>query len=134
MRVDLDGRGALVTDGDGMIGRAIEKRLSHDGGRVIVADINLEGAESLAAMLPDAIAVTIDIPRIESTDAGVARIVEQCGRLDILVNSAGVNKRGGTVQEMTDTLLFFCDPLNTYTTGQMLAVDGGWSVGYARNF
>lgn len=43
-------------------------------------------------------------------------------------------KRPGTVAEVTDTVLFFCDPLNTYTTGQMLSVDGGWSAGYGRNF
>ena len=28
----------------------------------------------------------------------------------------------------------FADPLNTYTTGQMLSVDGGWTAGYGRNF
>lgn len=43
-------------------------------------------------------------------------------------------KRPGTVAEVTDTVLFYCDPLNTYTTGQLLSVDGGWSAGYARNF
>jgi len=91
MRVDLEGRVALVTGAAGTIGRAIAKRLSENGGRVIVADINREGAENFAATLPDAIAVTIDISSIESTEAGVARVVEQWGRLDILVNNAGVN-------------------------------------------
>jgi NAD(P)-dependent dehydrogenase (short-subunit alcohol dehydrogenase family) len=43
-------------------------------------------------------------------------------------------KRSGMIGEVVDTVLFFCDPLNTYTTGQMLAVDGGWSAGYGRNF
>jgi NAD(P)-dependent dehydrogenase (short-subunit alcohol dehydrogenase family) len=42
--------------------------------------------------------------------------------------------RAGTVQEIVDTVLFFCDPLNSYTTGQLLSVDGGWSAGYGRNF
>ena len=37
-------------------------------------------------------------------------------------------------EEIVDTVLFFCDPLNSYTTGQLLSVDGGWSAGYGRNF
>lgn len=42
--------------------------------------------------------------------------------------------RAGTIDEAVAALLFFSDPLNTYTTGQMLAVDGGWMAGYGRNF
>jgi NAD(P)-dependent dehydrogenase (short-subunit alcohol dehydrogenase family) len=42
--------------------------------------------------------------------------------------------RPGTIEEVVDTALFFADPLNTYTTGQMLSVDGGWTAGYGRNF
>lgn len=42
--------------------------------------------------------------------------------------------RAGTVEEAVAAVLFFCDPLNTYTTGQMLGVDGGWMAGYGRNF
>lgn len=42
--------------------------------------------------------------------------------------------RAGTTKEVADTVLFLCDPANTYLTGQMLSVDGGWSAGYGRNF
>ena len=42
--------------------------------------------------------------------------------------------RAGTIAEAVAAVLFFCDPLNTYTTGQMLGVDGGWTAGYGRNF
>lgn len=91
MQVDLDGRVALVTGAAGAIGRAIARRLSDNGARVVVADINSEGAEAYAAELPDAIAATIDITSDQSAEAGVARTLEQFGRLDILVNNAGVN-------------------------------------------
>ena len=76
----------------------------------------------------------------------------QCGPA-VLVNAVGVGaigepliagdaamlghasvKRVGTISEVVDTVLFFCDPANTYTTGQMLCVDGGWSAGYGRSF
>ncbi len=42
--------------------------------------------------------------------------------------------RAGGIEEAVSAVLFFCDPLNTYTTGQMLSVDGGWTAGYGRNF
>jgi len=42
--------------------------------------------------------------------------------------------RAGCIEEAVAAVLFFCDPLNTYTTGQMLGVDGGWTAGYGRNF
>lgn len=42
--------------------------------------------------------------------------------------------RSGTIDEVVAAVLFFCDPLNTYSTGQMLSVDGGWSAGYGRDF
>lgn len=42
--------------------------------------------------------------------------------------------RAGTVDDVVAAVKFFCDPLNTYTTGQLLPVDGGWSAGYGRSF
>jgi len=42
--------------------------------------------------------------------------------------------RAGRIDDIVNTVLFLCDPANTYTTGQILNVDGGWSVGYGRNF
>lgn len=43
-------------------------------------------------------------------------------------------QRVGTIEEVVDPILFFCDPMNTYTTGQFLSIDGGWAAGYARSF
>ena len=40
----------------------------------------------------------------------------------------------GTVAEAVAAVLFLCDPANSYTTGQLLSVDGGWTAGYGRNF
>jgi NAD(P)-dependent dehydrogenase (short-subunit alcohol dehydrogenase family) len=42
--------------------------------------------------------------------------------------------RPGTVAEAVAAVLFLCDPENSYTTGQLLSVDGGWTAGYGRNF
>lgn len=42
--------------------------------------------------------------------------------------------RAGQLGHLIDAALFLCDPANTYMTGQVLTVDGGWSAGYGRNF
>lgn len=43
-------------------------------------------------------------------------------------------RREGTPAEIARATLFLADPANTYTTGHVMAVDGGWSIGYARDF
>lgn len=91
MQVDMRGRVALVTGAAGTIGRAIARRLSDNGASVVVADINREGAEAYAGELPDALAAVIDISSKDSTEAGVAETITRYGRLDILINNAGVN-------------------------------------------
>lgn len=91
MRCDLSDRVALVTGAAGAIGSAIAKRLSDNGAAVVVADIDMAGAERVAAGLENAMACALDIRDRQSVDAAIARVSERYGRLDILVNNAGVN-------------------------------------------
>ncbi len=91
MRCDLNGRVAFVTGAAGAIGSAIARRLADNGAAVVIADIDLEGAERVAAALPDAIACRADIRSAASAEAAVAACIERFGRIDILVNNAGVN-------------------------------------------
>lgn len=81
----------MVTGAAGAIGSAIAKRLSDNGAAVVVADIDMAGAERVAAGLCNAKACALDIRDGQSVDAAIARVCEQYGRLDILVNNAGVN-------------------------------------------
>ncbi|MER9191260.1 SDR family NAD(P)-dependent oxidoreductase [Mesorhizobium australicum] len=91
MRCDLSGKIALVTGAAGAIGRSVARRLSANGAAIIVADIDFEGAERVAAGLDGAMACAVDIRNAASVDAAVAATIERYGRLDILVNNAGVN-------------------------------------------
>jgi NAD(P)-dependent dehydrogenase (short-subunit alcohol dehydrogenase family) len=91
MRCNISDKVALVTGAAGAIGSAIAKRLSDNGAAVVVADIDREGAERVAAGLENAMACALDIRNAQSVDGAIARVSERYGRLDILVNNAGVN-------------------------------------------
>jgi NAD(P)-dependent dehydrogenase (short-subunit alcohol dehydrogenase family) len=73
-------------------------------------------------------------PAVLVNALGVGAIGEALVAGDAAMLGHASVKRPGTVAEVVDTALFFCDPLNSYTTGQLLSVDGGWSAGYGRNF
>ncbi len=90
----LKGSVALVTGGARGIGRAIALRYGQAGAEVMIADIDLAGAQAGAAEIRaaggSADACLTDIGRPEESAAMVARTVERFGRLDVLVNNAGV--------------------------------------------
>jgi NAD(P)-dependent dehydrogenase (short-subunit alcohol dehydrogenase family) len=91
VRTDLRGKVAFVTGAAGAIGSAIARRLTENGAAVAVADINLEGARAVAARLDDALAVEVDISSEQAIQAAIDATMERYGRLDILINNAGVN-------------------------------------------
>ena len=83
----LDGRRALVTGGASGIGEHTVRALAGAGASVIVADLNLEGAKTLAQTLGEAVsAVQIDV----TDPASIRQVFESLDRLDILVNNAGI--------------------------------------------
>jgi len=86
----LDNRHALVTGGASGIGEATVKELIRAGAFVWIADINLAAAEALAASLPSAQALPLDV----TSPTSIAAAVAQLSRLDILVNNAGIGHVG----------------------------------------
>jgi 2-keto-3-deoxy-L-fuconate dehydrogenase len=86
----LDNRHALVTGGASGIGEATVKELVRAGAFVWIADINHAAAEALAASLPSAQALPLDVTSPTSIADAVARL----DRLDILVNNAGIGHVG----------------------------------------
>lgn len=91
MKADLSGRVAMVTGAANGIGRAIAECLAANGAAVIVADIDTGNARAVAAALPEAIAVEMDVRDEAGIARGIAVCIQKFGRLDILVNNAGVN-------------------------------------------
>ncbi|MBX3030489.1 MAG: SDR family oxidoreductase [Chloroflexi bacterium] len=90
---DLAGRVAVVTGGGSGLGRAISVGYAQAGVTVIVADVNDDGVAetvaTIAAQGGSAIASHLDVTSKEQVDALADRVVQDHGRVDILVNSAG---------------------------------------------
>jgi NAD(P)-dependent dehydrogenase (short-subunit alcohol dehydrogenase family) len=81
---------ALVTGGASGIGAATARELTRAGAQVMIADLNAAAAESLAAELPGAQAVALDVTSSASIEQAFANI----SQLDILVNCAGIGLVG----------------------------------------
>jgi 3-oxoacyl-[acyl-carrier protein] reductase len=103
MPFDLSGQTAIVTGGATGIGEAICKRLAEAGATVAVADIDLKGAEQLAATLPNgAFGVAVDVSNSASVKAAVDQVVKKTGRVHVVVNNAGIAGKSGPIQDHTD--------------------------------
>jgi glucose 1-dehydrogenase len=103
----LAGKCAIVTGAANGIGFACARRLAADGAAVALADINAELGEAAAKQLRDegarAIFVTTDVTRRTAIDALVNRAVDEFGRLDIMLNNAGVALTA-SILEMSDEI------------------------------
>ena len=90
----LRNRVAIVTGGGRGIGKAIAVRLATHGASIVIADIDLQAAESVIAELQAlghrALAVPTDISSSEQVQAMVQATLEKFGRIDILINNAGI--------------------------------------------
>jgi NAD(P)-dependent dehydrogenase (short-subunit alcohol dehydrogenase family) len=92
-------RVALVTGAGRGIGRAIAGRLARDGATVVLADVNVEAAERVAAEITGAgdraVAERLDVTDAGAVEAFFGRLDERFGRLDHLVCNAGLTAAGG---------------------------------------
>ncbi|WP_373138748.1 SDR family NAD(P)-dependent oxidoreductase [Mycobacterium marinum] len=89
---ELAGKVAIVTGGASGIGRATVARFIAEGARVVIADVEEERGESLAAALgADAMFCRTDVSQPEQVAAVVAAAVENFGGLHVMVNNAGVS-------------------------------------------
>jgi 3-oxoacyl-[acyl-carrier protein] reductase len=100
------GKVALLTGAAGGIGLATARALVAEGAHLVMGDV-ADLAPALAS-LQDAggetpVAVRLDVTETSSAEAAVARAVEQFGKLDILINNAGVGKPA-SLAEVTDDL------------------------------
>ena len=112
---ELNGRVALVTGASRGIGRGIARRLAAAGAHVFVSarslnrSIDYEGTleetvDLIRARGGEATAIGADLSNPEERDSLIPRVVDQAGRLDVLVNNAGL-ARFSKIEDMPDEVL-----------------------------
>ena len=104
--LELPERVTIVTGAARGIGFAIAERLSRAGAYVVVADVDEEGAvaavERLREAGGEAVEAVADITKPDEVDAIVKRAIDTFGKLDVLVNNAGITGRDAPLSEITD--------------------------------
>jgi len=85
---------AVVTGAASGIGKEIAHAFAREGAKIAIADLNQQGADAAAAELAGtdrrAIGVAMDVTNEAQVEAGMAKVVETFGRIDILVSNAGI--------------------------------------------
>jgi 3-oxoacyl-[acyl-carrier protein] reductase len=101
----LDGKVAIVTGAAQGIGAAVAERLASEGAALAALDINLEKAQETAEHVRQAggqaEAFQVDVANTEAVKNVVAQVIDRFGRVDVLVNNAGVT-RDGLLLTMTE--------------------------------
>ena len=101
----LDERVAIVTGAANGIGRACAEGLARAGAHVIAVDVDAAGAEASAAAVSalgrKGLAVTADVGDLAAIDALTRRAMDAFGRIDVLVNNAGVTRRA-PIMDLTE--------------------------------
>jgi len=101
----LSGKVAIITGGANGLGEAIANRMSEEGAAVAVLDRDKEGGERVAGKLAAAGAraafFACDVTREEDVSSAISAVTERFGRLDVLVNNAGVEGANKPTHELS---------------------------------
>jgi NAD(P)-dependent dehydrogenase (short-subunit alcohol dehydrogenase family) len=87
----LEGKVALVTGGGSGIGRAVCARFAEEGAHVVVTSRTSEHVEAVAREAGADLAFPLDVADADSVAAGIQRVVERYGRIDVVSNNAGID-------------------------------------------
>jgi NAD(P)-dependent dehydrogenase (short-subunit alcohol dehydrogenase family) len=102
MELGLTGKRVLVTAGAGGIGRVIARRFREEGARVAICDVDGAALADCARAEPSFLTEKADVANSADVAALFARIGEELGDLDVLVNNAGISGPTKPVEEITD--------------------------------
>ena len=94
---------AIITGGASGLGLASARRLAEEGARVVLADINLEQGQAVADEIPGARFEHLDVTREANWIALIDKVIADVGRLDILLNCAGI-VRLASIEDTTEEI------------------------------
>ncbi len=98
---------AIVTGGGQGLGEGVARMLSDNGAAVVVIfDLDEEKGQSVAKSLRKGLYCKVDVSSEDSVKAGFQKVRETCGRVDIMVNSAGIVGPNGIKTEDVETSSF----------------------------
>ncbi len=87
----LEDKVALITGGAAGIGKATAVRFTEEGASVVICDVDTKSGEKILKKLgPDAAFYRVDVTDRASVDTWIERVLEKYGRIDVLVNNAGI--------------------------------------------
>jgi 3-oxoacyl-[acyl-carrier protein] reductase len=97
----FDGRTVIVTGGASGFGEAIARTFAGAGANLVVADLDLAGAQQVAGSLPSAVAIQVDVADDAANRAMAEAAVEAYGRIDVVCANAGIPHRAAPMIEMS---------------------------------
>jgi 3-oxoacyl-[acyl-carrier protein] reductase len=92
MNMRLKDKVAIVTGAAKGIGFATAKRFSEEGAKVMIADVNPDAVKAAADLIPSSEAYVVNVTDRASIEAAVDQIMQRHGRIDILINNAGITQ------------------------------------------
>ena len=97
----FEGKIVYITGGASGLGEATARQFAKEGAKIVIADIDEEGARSVAGSLPDAIANRVDTSDAKSVEASISAAVQHYGRIDVVFNNAGISGEQLLIHEMS---------------------------------
>ena len=131
----LQGRVAIVTGAGGGLGRQHALYLARKGARVVVNDLSQDAADAVAAEIAaaggEAISFAASVTDVEAVDAMVARTLEVWGRIDILINNAGILRDKSFAKMTLDDFRLVVD---VHLMGAAICCKAVWETMRAQNY
>jgi 3-oxoacyl-[acyl-carrier protein] reductase len=127
---------AIITGAASGFGEGMAKRFAEEGAKIVVADLNIKGAERVALEIGEAaVAVQTDVSLKSEIDEMVATAIDAFGRVDIMVNNAGYTHRNGDLLQVPEDIFDLITSVNmkaiyysTLAVAPIMEKQGGGSI------